>query len=101
MRYCERQSSNVTQSVKLRPRDGGSRSEDRFARPQVSDFVREQRVERLLEMIRQLEEGEHRVPESEFHDLLDDAIVACGFADELDAMRAILEVFGNELWVTE
>jgi hypothetical protein len=91
----------MTESVKHRPKDGGTESEDHSPRPQASGSICDPRVVRLFAIIRQLEECADKIAESEFDDLLQGAIVACGFADEVEAMRATLDLLGDGLWLAD
>lgn len=93
--------STVNESVHLRPSFGRSRDEISFSRVRVGTRVYDLRVYRLLVSIRHFEEFADRIPEAKYNILLDDAILECGFADEVEALRAILNEFGDGLGLTD
>ena len=67
----------------------------RFPRVHTVGHPYDRRVTQLFTIIRQLEQGVDGISEDKFNELLDDAILACGFADEVEALRAALAMFGN------
>jgi hypothetical protein len=55
----------------------------------------------LLDLIRWLEEIADKTPEPVLDDLLHDAILACGFTDEAEALRAVMTYVYPELLCTD
>ena len=52
----------------------------------------EVRARQLVELLRQLDQVGRSTSRAEFSDLVSKAIVACGFADELEAWAAVINV---------
>ena len=48
------------------------------------------RVNRLLDIFSGLEPHEQKMPEAQFSEFLEDAAVACGFADVMEACEALI-----------
>lgn len=90
----------MKESVYSRRGNGRTLREDPFLREPASGYTFDLRVYRLFVVVRQLEEFANRLSESEFNILLDEAILACGFADEVEALRATLDEFGDGLRLT-
>jgi hypothetical protein len=92
---------DVKELVHLRRKDGRVQGESPLRRGRANVSVYDLRVYRLFVIIRQLEELADRLSESEFNDLLDDAIFSCGFANEVEALRATLDEFSDGLCLTD
>jgi hypothetical protein len=92
---------DVKESAHLWREDGRTQGESTLRRGRANNSVYDLRVYRLFVIIRQLEECADRLSESEFNDLLDDAILASGFANEVEALRATLNVFGDGLCLAD
>ena len=48
-------------------------------------------VHGLLNALQEIEEFSSRISESQFHIVIQEVVLACGFADEVDAWRSVMD----------
>lgn len=91
----------VTESVNLGPKIDGTGNGDPSSGCRGRGSVYAPWVAGWLRPFVSRKKSSGQTSESELHDSPQHAIVACGFADELEAMRAVLNLLGEGLCSVE